>query len=396
MRVLLLPVGAHSRAVRLEQVHEVMAAPSLTTVPGAPPAVLGLCHRRGDVLAVLSLTTALGLGPPSPTERAAAWVVVVDAPGGLAGLAVTSVPKLGGRDEPVEPRGVTPGPQAAPLLDLDAVLPGADRSAAVIDPVGIVAGETDTRLDALAAGLLRLDFGLDPDLIEELVRTAHAIAAAPAAGGFDEVCSVARIMEALLRELGDGVRPASAALVEALLRTVDGLRTMVGRVQEGADVSNLARAHRVALEPFSAAASCSPVSITTGPLRGLVVEAAQHTYALPLDAVITAGIGGDPLWMDGAPVEIVGLDQVLDPGGDAAPSSAGAVVVVRGDGRPLGFRVDALRGPRPMVVTILPALLPPIPLLAGATIEPDGTVLCVLDGPGLVAHARAARSPAQR
>lgn len=268
----------------------------------------------------------------------------------------------------------------------------------MIDPelLGIVAAEADTRLVALAAGLLRLDFGLDPDLIDDLVRTAHAIAAAPAIAGFDEVGSVAGIMEDLLRELRDGVRPASAALVEALLRTVDGLRTVVGRAEGGRDVSDLARAHRGALEPFSAAASCSPVSITTGPRSCLVVEAARRTYALPLDAVVTAGNGDGPLRVDGVPVEIVGLDQVLDPGRSAPPSSTGPVVVVGTVGRPLGFRVDALRGPRQMVVTSLPALLPPIPALAGAAIEPDGTVLCVLDGPGLVDEARARRSTPQR
>lgn len=120
MRVLLLPVGEEARAVRLGQVHEVMAAPSLTPVPGAPPAVLGLCHRRGEVLAVLSLTTALGFGAPSPTERTAAWVVVVDALEGLAGLAVTSVPELRDLDEPLAPDCGTPGPQAVRILDLDA------------------------------------------------------------------------------------------------------------------------------------------------------------------------------------------------------------------------------------------------------------------------------------
>lgn len=101
MRALLLSVGAQRWAVRLDQAHEVMATPSLTPVPGAPPSVLGLCGRRGDVLAVLSLPTVLGLGPPTAEARAGAWLVVVDAGEGVAGLAVSRLPELRELGEPV-------------------------------------------------------------------------------------------------------------------------------------------------------------------------------------------------------------------------------------------------------------------------------------------------------
>lgn len=134
MRALILSVGARLWAVRLDQTREVMVTTSLTPIPGAPPSVLGLCHRRGDVLAVLSLPTVLGLGPPSAEARAAAWLVVVDAGQGVAGLAVTRIPELRELGEPVG-SGDGPavlsvhrlddeaaGPRTVGLLDTDAAL----------------------------------------------------------------------------------------------------------------------------------------------------------------------------------------------------------------------------------------------------------------------------------
>ena len=133
MRVLLLSIGDDEWAVRLEQVHEVMAAPALTAIPSAPRALLGVCNRRGDVLPVVSLPAVLGFAAPSTSERAASWVVVVATPEGLAGIVVTRVPEaceLGDRVAPGEAVGAASVHRldgdgelrAVTLLDLDIAL----------------------------------------------------------------------------------------------------------------------------------------------------------------------------------------------------------------------------------------------------------------------------------
>jgi two-component system, chemotaxis family, sensor kinase CheA len=55
------------------------------------------------------------------------------------------------------------------------------------------------------------------------------------------------------------------------------------------------------------------------------------------------------------------------------------------------FRVDALLGQRDVVVKDLGRLLPRLDLLAGASLEPDGAILLVLDVSGLVDRARRIR-----
>jgi two-component system chemotaxis sensor kinase CheA len=67
-------------------------------------------------------------------------------------------------------------------------------------------------------------------------------------------------------------------------------------------------------------------------------------------------------------------------------------VVVASLTRRHAFRVDALLGQRNVVVKDLGRLLPRLELLAGASLEPDGSILLVLDPSGLVDRARWIRS----
>lgn len=86
-----------------------MFCPTLTRLPLTSGAVLGVCNRRGDVLPVVSLPAARGLGPVTPEERRARWVVVVDTHYGPAGVALTDVPsaiELGDAVGPGEGLGV--------------------------------------------------------------------------------------------------------------------------------------------------------------------------------------------------------------------------------------------------------------------------------------------------
>ena len=52
------------------------------------------------------------------------------------------------------------------------------------------------------------------------------------------------------------------------------------------------------------------------------------------------------------------------------------------------FSVSRLIGQRDVVVKALNPVLPPVPAVAGASVEPDGSILLVLDPPGLIQRAR--------
>jgi two-component system chemotaxis sensor kinase CheA len=54
------------------------------------------------------------------------------------------------------------------------------------------------------------------------------------------------------------------------------------------------------------------------------------------------------------------------------------------------FQVDRLVGQRDVVIKALSPLLPHLPAIAGASVEPDGSILIVLDPPGLIRRADAA------
>jgi two-component system, chemotaxis family, sensor kinase CheA len=144
------------------------------------------------------------------------------------------------------------------------------------------------------------------------------------------------------------------------------------------------------------------VPITLAVLPCLLVEAAGRRLAVPMHSVVSAEAAGwAEDWVEGQVVIRV-RDQIL-PVSDlavtldgAAPAEAPAgdrpAVVVASMTRRHAFRVDALLGQRNLVVKDLGRLLPRLGLLAGAALEPDGSILLVLDVSGLVDRARWIRS----
>ena len=147
------------------------------------------------------------------------------------------------------------------------------------------------------------------------------------------------------------------------------------------------------------------VPITLAVLPCLVVETAGRRLAIPMHSVVSAEAAGwAEDWVEGQVVIRV-RDQIL-PVSDlavtldgAAPADAPAgdrpAVVVASMTRRHAFRVDALLGQRNLVVKDLGRLLPRLGLLAGAALEPDGSILLVLDVSGLVDRARWRRSVAR-
>ena len=146
------------------------------------------------------------------------------------------------------------------------------------------------------------------------------------------------------------------------------------------------------------------VPITLAVLPCLVVETAGRRLAIPMHSVVSAEAAGwAEDWVEGQVVIRV-RDQIL-PVSDlavtldgTAPADAPAgdrPAVVVGMTRRHAFRVDALLGQRNLVVKDLGRLLPRLDLLAGAALEPDGSILLVLDVSGLVDRARWMRSVAR-
>jgi len=123
--------GGEHYALPVEGVLEVGALGEVTPVPGAPPAVIGVRNLRGQVIPVADLATLFELD--SAAERNS--IVVTEAGGRRAGLAVESVIDVGPLPEPTE------SPDAKHLV-----------GAALVDGelVGVV--DLDSALDALAGG----------------------------------------------------------------------------------------------------------------------------------------------------------------------------------------------------------------------------------------------------
>lgn len=142
------------------------------------------------------------------------------------------------------------------------------------------------------------------------------------------------------------------------------------------------------------------VPVTLAVVRCLLVQAAGERYALPAHAVITIAEaaqeahvpleGGAAIWVGGDIVPIVPLGEAVG-APDAGAGGGREAVVVRAQPGRVALRVDALLGQRDVTLQDLGDVLPRLPLVAGASVESDGTVLLVLDPVVLAGRAMGAR-----
>jgi two-component system chemotaxis sensor kinase CheA len=201
--------------------------------------------------------------------------------------------------------------------------------------------------------------------------------------------------EALYAIFRSGLSTA-AAVSEVSGRGVglDVVRTSLAAVRGRVEVHS---------EPGSGCEFRLSVPITLAVLPCLLVETAGRRFAIPMHSVVSAEAAG---WSEDhveGQVVIRVRDQILpvsdlaatlDSSGGRAQAPAGdrPAVVVASMTRRHAFRVDTLLGQRNLVVKDLGRLLPRLGLLAGAALEPDGSILLVLDVSGLVDRARWIRS----
>jgi len=140
------------------------------------------------------------------------------------------------------------------------------------------------------------------------------------------------------------------------------------------------------------------VPITTAVLRCLLVEAAGQSFALPFHRVLLSQAdqpdkvahaeGRAVIRVEGLAIPVQVLAETL--GLSAGTATKGPLVVLADTSRRHAFQVDRLIGQRDVVIKALNPLLPHLPAVAGASVEPDGSILVVLDPPGLIQRARQA------
>ena len=90
MLALVFPLGPERYALPIEEVREIVAAPTLTNLPTAPGVVLGLANLRGDVLPVFDAGRLVA--SPFPAEPQ--FVLVVETERGSAGVAASGMPSI--------------------------------------------------------------------------------------------------------------------------------------------------------------------------------------------------------------------------------------------------------------------------------------------------------------
>ena len=138
------------------------------------------------------------------------------------------------------------------------------------------------------------------------------------------------------------------------------------------------------------------VPITLAVLPCLLVEAGAQVHAIPMHSIVLAHNQAVEARSEGKPVVWVGSQAVpladLATTLGLAPDEDGPIIVVAGLTRQFAFRVRSLIGQRDVVVKGLSRLLPRLDVVAGASVEPDGSIVLVLDVAGLIDRARMAQA----
>ena len=120
-----LPLEGERYALDITTAREIVPAPAIRPLPGAPPTVLGLFNLRGDVVPLFDTAALADAGSLAKWTHA----VVVETAAGIAALAAGAVPETLVLDEPVAP-SESPwieatyaiGRSLIPLLDTAALL----------------------------------------------------------------------------------------------------------------------------------------------------------------------------------------------------------------------------------------------------------------------------------
>ena len=146
-------------------------------------------------------------------------------------------------------------------------------------------------LDAMETALLALDEGGDAELVHSIFRAAHSIKGGAATFGFPEMAAFTHEAESLLDQVREGRRAIDKVIVELMLRTVDCLRGMFDRAQNGQPLadeqSEALKQELAAAAGHSTPAATSKAAVKSAASSGWVIQFRPHKSML-------AG-GNDPL-----------------------------------------------------------------------------------------------------
>ncbi|MCB4858031.1 chemotaxis protein CheW [Sphingobium sp. PNB] len=430
---LVFRAGDRRYAVAAGRVRELARLPRLTPVPLAPPGLLGLGNVRGETIAVLSPAAMTGgealgaarhllvLGGSDPialaidaVERsdgdeagriedfpldqwiAQAFPLRASARRATAGGAMARPVRHAMRDDRLALLRVAIGDQsfALPLEEVAqvlrmprdvALLPGADAAvvgtirwrdrslgvlslAALLGLAGDEGAETDrARRRIVVVTLGGQDLGLLVDHVEGLLRVSP--------GRIDSLPT------ALLRTEGE-------ARISAICRPEGG-----GRLVSILAVDELLRdpAARLPVTKDQRTGKAAPASSPSSQRMSLLlVRIGPHDLALPVGAIdkvmgpperLTT-LPGAPPWLAGLAAAggepLAAVDQVMRLTGSPASGARRRLIVLRTDGRRVGFLVDEAR----TVLAVERSMLVPAPLPDALADGIFGEVLHASDGGG--------------
>ena len=128
--------------------------------------------------------------------------------------------------------------------------------------------------------------------------------------------------------------------------------------------------------------------VTLGVLRCLMARVGGERFALPVPGVVESlslknavvhSLAGQPVVVrHGETLPLLDLGAALGSRPRVSATARAAVVVRHGD-RQVAWAVDALDGERELVVKDLGPFLGRLPIISGATIDGDGSVVCLVD-----------------
>ncbi|MBV1910159.1 MAG: chemotaxis protein CheA [Kangiellaceae bacterium] len=93
-------------------------------------------------------------------------------------------------------------------------------------------------LDVMEQELLDLEEDTDLENVNTIFRAAHSIKGGSATFNFNQVAEFTHVLETLLDEMRDGSRQITREIIDLLLKSVDCLRGMLHKLQDGEEVSN--------------------------------------------------------------------------------------------------------------------------------------------------------------
>jgi two-component system chemotaxis sensor kinase CheA len=238
--------------------------------------------------------------------------------------------------------------------------------------------------------------GIDVDAVKKAAVARGLVSSAAA-----KALSVDQVI-ALLGSAGAVGLTTSAAVSELSGR---GIGLDVVR----ATLAQLKGEMRIDSEPWRGVRVEVQVPVSIAALQGLVVEAGGTLVSIPLDAVqqtlrvrdteVARSLEGDTMVHAGKVIPFLPLELMLRRSGSGGPHlshrvDAGiwSVVVVQAEGRSVALGVERLLGAANIVMRALPGVVQADPVVAGASLDADGTPQLVLDPAGLVAAAERSRS----